>query len=134
MKRIFDFLYYCLYRMFALIKRVGEKDENLASSFYAVLLSTNTLMLVALCKFYIPLHLVNQYLLKGSFFIFFFIWYFVCKYYFLKKENYLRIITIYEAKYKRRNKQMAVVGVFYSITTFLSFYMTVVYMVNGTYF
>ena len=51
MKNIFEFLYYCLYRMFALIKRVGVKDENLASLFYSILLFTNILTLSLFFKF-----------------------------------------------------------------------------------
>jgi hypothetical protein len=121
MMKIFEFLYYCLYRIFALVKRVGEKDENLASSFYAVLLSTNVLSLLLLSKLIIPLNLINQYLLKGSFFIIFFIWYFVCKHYFLKKENYFRIISHYEEMFPGKKKQMALIGIAYFLLTPLTF-------------
>ena len=40
--------------MFALVKRVGEKDENLASFFYPILLSTNTLLFTFPIKFVRP--------------------------------------------------------------------------------
>lgn len=121
MKNVFEFLYYCLYRVFALVKRVGEKDENLASSFYAVLLSTNVLSVFLLFKLVIPLNLVHPYLLKGSFFIVFFFLYFVCKLYFLKKENYIRIISHYEGRFPNKKKQMALIGIAYFLLTPLTF-------------
>src|SRR4051812_34573417 len=100
MKGVFEFLYYCLYRVFALVKRVGEKDENLASSMHSVLLSTYTIVLFFPLKFIIPKGALTPFpyniLTKVSFFIVFFVWYFICKYYFLKKENYIRIISHYE--------------------------------------
>ncbi|GIV29549.1 MAG: hypothetical protein KatS3mg028_0615 [Bacteroidia bacterium] len=118
---VLDFLYYSLYRVFKLVKRVGEKDENLTSSFFALLLSINILSIFLIFKLIISLNWINQHLLKGSFFIVFFILYFICKNYFLKKENYLRIVSFYESKYKRRNNQMAIIGVLYALITFLCF-------------
>ena len=44
MIKIFEYLYYCQYRMFALVKRIGEKDENLASLFYSLLLLETSYM------------------------------------------------------------------------------------------
>ncbi len=117
MKRVFEFLYYCLYQVFALVKRVGEKDEVLASSFYAILLSTNVLSLILLSKLVIHLNLVHQYLLKGSFFIVFFFLYFICKYYFIKKENYIKIISHYEKKFTNKKKQMILIGIAYFLLT-----------------
>ena len=100
MKKSFEFLYYCLYRMFTLIKRVGEKDENLASSFFSILLSTTTITLFFPLRFIIPKGFFTprpyDVLLKFTLGSIFIIWYFICKYYFLKKENYLRIIASYE--------------------------------------
>src|SRR5437868_111906 len=108
MKRIFDFLYYCLYRVFKLVKRVGEKDENLASLFYSILLSTNTLMILFFLKFLIPKYLLSKdphnILLKLISSSVFFIWYFYCKHYFLNKRNYLEVINIYEKKYGSKKK------------------------------
>ena len=125
MKNAFEFLYYCLYRMFALIKRVGEKDENLASSFFSILLSTNTIVLCFSLKFVIPKGFFTPYpynilikIVLGSVFV---MWYFFCKYFFLKKENYKRIIISYEKKYLGRNKSMALLGIIYSLVTFSSF-------------
>ena len=138
MKRAFEFLYYCLYRMFALIKRVGEKDENLASLFYSVLLSTNMITFLLPLKFIIPKGALTPFpynvLTKAILIVIFFIWYFVCKYYFLKKENYVRIISHYEERFPNKKKQIAVIGIFYSIATFLSFYITAIYLANGTFF
>ncbi|MFZ4456438.1 MAG: hypothetical protein ACOYOT_09475 [Bacteroidales bacterium] len=125
MKKSFEFLYYCLYRMFTLIKRVGEKDENLASSFFSILLSTTTITLFFPLRFIIPKGFFTprpyDVLIKitlGSIFI---IWYFICKYYFLKKENHVRIIASYEEIYLGKNKSMALLGIIYSLVTFVSF-------------
>ena len=111
--------------MFALIKRVGEKDENLASSYFSILLSTNTVALCFLLKFVIPKGLFTTYpyniLIKitlGSVFV---IWYFVCKHYFLKKENQIRIIAFYEEEYLEKSISMALMGIIYSLFTFVSF-------------
>ncbi len=120
MTRVFEFLYYSLYRMFALIKRVGEKDENLASFFYSILLSTNTINILFLLKFVIPKGSFTPYpynvLLKVLLASFFFIWYFACKNYFLKQENYVRIIAFY--KNKHEDNRMALIGILYSLFTF----------------
>lgn len=136
--RIFDYLYYCLFRMFASIKRVGEKDENLAAIFFSVLLSTHSLMILFLLRYiflkdYFSLFPYNLLLklLIGSVFL---VWYFICSYYFLKRENYKRILSFYESMYKGKNKRIALIGVLYSLTTFLVFYMTAVYLANGTCF
>jgi hypothetical protein len=130
----FEFLYYCLYQMFALIKRVGEKDENLVSFFNAMLLSINILLLFLLSKFIFPLYFINLYLLMSSLFIVFFALYFTYKYYFLKKGNYIKIIANLEKKFPNCKRQMAVVGISYSLFTFLSFFLTAVYLANGTFF
>ncbi len=125
MINVFEFVYYCLYRVFTLVKRVGEKDENLASSIYSVLLSTNTIVLFFPLKFIIPKGALTPFpyniLTKVSFFIVFFVWYFICKYYFLKKENYIRIISHYEERFLGKKKQMALIGIAYFLLTPLIF-------------
>ena len=123
--KVFEFLYYCLYRMFALIKRVGEKDENLASLFYSVLLSTKTILLFFFLRYSeaknIFLHYPYDRIFKIFMLIIFVAWYFVCKYYFIKKENYKKIIDFYEREYEGKNKKIALLGIVYSISTFLLF-------------
>jgi len=125
MKRAFEFLYYCLYRMFALIKRVGEKDENLASLFYSVLLSTKTILLFLFLRYTPAKNILLQYpygaIFKICMLLIFVVWYFVCKYYFIKKGNYKRIIELYEIKYTGKNKNIALLGIMYAICTFLLF-------------
>jgi len=125
MKTIFEFLYYCLYRMMALIKRIGEKDENLASLFYSILLYTHTIMLFFPLRYVFPkgyfTPTFNSIILKSIMTSTFVIWYFICKIYFLKKKNYIRIIQNYEQKYPDKKIKMAVIGIFYSLLTFLSF-------------
>ena len=122
---IFDFLFYCLYRVSGLPRRVGEKDETLASLFFSILLASNTIMIMFPLKFLIQKGTFDSVLLKVALKItlasIFFIWYFICKNYFLKHENYLRIIQKFAIKYKNRNKQMALIGIVYSLVTFVSF-------------
>ena len=122
--------------MFALVKRVGEKDENLASFFYSILLSTHSVMLFFPIRYIAPKGFFTPYsvLIKLSFGAIFFIWYFICKYYFLKKKNFIRVIATYEKKFLNINKRMAIIGITYSLVTFLSFYMTAVYLANGSLF
>ncbi len=122
---MFEYLYYCQYRMFALVKRVGEKDENLASLFYSVLLSTKTILLFIVLRYTEAKNILLLYPYDRIFKIFmlmiFVVWYFVCKYYFIEKENYKRIVDFYEMKYEGKNKKMALFGIIYSLSTFLLF-------------
>jgi hypothetical protein len=126
MINIYEFLYYSLYRVFKLVKRVGEKDENLASSFFSILLSTNTGMILFVLRYIVPKDLFLQHpsyniFIKLMYVSILVIWYLICKNYFLKKENYLRIVSFYESKYEGRNNQMVIIGVLYSLITFSSF-------------
>jgi TRAP-type mannitol/chloroaromatic compound transport system permease small subunit len=126
MINVFEFLYYSLYRVFKLVKRVGEKDENLAASFFSILLSTNTGMILFVLRYIVPKDLFLHHpsyniFIKLMYVSVFVIWYLICKNYFLKKENYLRIISFYESKYKGRNNQMVIIGVLYSLITFSIF-------------
>lgn len=124
MIKVFEFLFYCLYRMFALVKRVGEKDENLASSFYSILLSTKSILLLSVVirfsnyKVFF-LEYPYSYGLKLFMGIIFIAWYFICKHYFIKKENYKRIIEYYENKLIDKNKLIAAIGILYFIFSFL---------------
>ena len=126
MVNVFELLYYSLYRVFKLVKRRGEKDEKLASSFFALLLFTNTVIISFVLRFLVPKELFLQHpsyiiILKFMYVLFLIIWYYICKNYFLKKENYLRIISFYEIKYKGRNDQIAIIGVLFSLFTFSNF-------------
>lgn len=122
---VFDFLFYCLYRMFKLIKRNGIKDEELASSFYPILLSTNTMLIFFLLR-YTDLSKVFlvppfAYFLLIFLVLIFVIWNIVCKKYLVKKGNNIKIIQFYENKYTGSNNKMAFFGVLYTIMTFLIF-------------
>lgn len=126
MINVFEFLYYSLYRVFNLVKRVGEKDENLASSFFSILISTNTGMILFVLRYIVPKDLFLHHpsyniFIKLMYVLILVVWYFICKNYFLKKGNYLRIVSFYESKYEGRNNQMAIIGVLYSLFTFSSF-------------
>lgn len=124
MKLIFELLYYCLYRMFSTVKRVNERNENLASLFFSVLISTNTIMLTFPIKFLIKKGALDSYLIKLLPFsiiaIIFLFWYYYCDYYFLKKGRYIEVVKIYEKKYN--NFQFAFLGIFYAVVSFVSFF------------
>ena len=136
MKTIFEFLYYCLYRMMVLVKKERENEE-LASYCYFILLSTHSLMLFFPLRYVFPkgyfTPTINNIILKSTMAIVFVIWYFICKIYFLKKKNYIRIIQNYEQKFPDKKIKAAIAGIVYSLFTFLSFYVTAVYIANGTF-
>lgn len=123
MIKVFDFLYYCLYRMFKLVKREGVKDENLAANFYPILLWTNTIMFTFPVRFFIPKGFFNPPLLNYSlrfFFLAIFIgWYFLCRQYFMKSGRYVEIFDYYKAQ--EGSRKFAMIGIVYSLGTFISF-------------
>lgn len=123
MRNLFEFLYYCIYRIFRIVKRVGVKDEDLASFFYSILLATNTLMLIFPLKFIIPKGYFSVYpyniIIKIILASVFFIWYLVCKKYFIQRLEYIRIVDLFD---KKINKKTAIkIGLLYMILTFITF-------------
>lgn len=118
--------------MFALVKRVGEKDENLASQFYSILLSTNLIMLFFFLKFVFPPGLLSKnhlgILLKVFLLAVFVLVYYACKRYFLTKKNYERIIEKYQFQYHNKNKIIALTGAMYALFTFISFLSLAVFL------
>lgn len=135
MIRIFEFLFYCLYRMFALIKRQGEKDERLASMFLSILLSIYSVMLFYFLRLigtgvFLKYHWLSV-VLRVTFFVVFIVWYFVCKNYFIYSGHHKLIVSFYLRKYLGNEKQFALIGILFSIFTFLLFYIISVYLANG---
>lgn len=125
MKKVFDFFYYSLFRAFKLVKRVGVKDEDLASSFYSILLATNTGMLLILSRLIFPKFFfekpVNDVFFKALFVGILVACHFICKYYFLKKENDAKIISYFEDKYPNKNALISIIGILYTILSFSGF-------------
>ena len=123
MRNLFNFLYYCIFRVFKLVKRAGVKDENLASYFFSILLSTNTIMIFFSLKFIIPkgFFTFNPYnlILKTILIAIFFGWYFICKNYFIKKEKSIGIINFYREK--TNSKKSVCIGVLYIFFSFFMF-------------
>ena len=121
--KIFDFLFYCLYRIFKLIPRQGVKDEDLASLLYFVLLATNTSTILLFLRDAFPKDFFKSHMLlvKLIFIMPFFIWYFFCKYYFSKKQNDQRIVNTFEQKYITKNNQMVTIGIIYTLLSFFLF-------------
>jgi len=123
--KIVDFLFYSLYKIFNLIKRNGVRDEDLAASFFSVLLFINSLMLIIACIFTFDITFQNStefklvsIVLSISIFIassrF-------CKNYFIKDKNDEKIISRYNMKYPREKKLFVLLGILYATFTFISF-------------
>ena len=125
MNRLFAFLFYCLYLMFKSLKRIDENDEQLSSSFYSILLSTNTILLLFPLRLVIPKGFFDPLLLNYSLKFFlasiFIGWYFFCKWYFIKRENDSKIIEFYK---NFNRKPLIITGIFYCLLTFISFIVT----------
>lgn len=123
MKIIFEFLFYCLYQMSALVKRIGVRNEDIACFFYSLLLFLNTSVVFFTLRIVIPKGalgiIFNTLAIKLLLVLPFLVWYLICRHYFIKKNNARRIITKNEIKYK--NKNMAIIGVLYFIFSFLAF-------------
>ena len=119
--------------MFALIKRVGVKDENLASLFYSILLFTNILTLSLFFKFTVKDDVYSALIFKGTGAGIFLIIYYCCKHYFINTKNYMRMINKYEDKYPDKKIRMAIIGIVYSILTFFGFPFTVYLLSNMSY-
>lgn len=121
--KLFEFIYYCLYRIIASIKRVGVKDEKLASDLYLVPLFLNTCMVIFPLLKIAPKYLINENILKMvSIFCAVSILiaqHFFCKYYFIKKENYIKILNNYQNKIK--NKDSIIIGLLYIVLSFIFF-------------
>lgn len=123
-KSPFEFIYYCIYRVFKLFKRSGARDEELASSYFAILLWINTLMIVMFARFFIPKGSLNPPLLRyavvGFLILIFFAWNWFCKNFFVKSNRYITISEFYDARYgDARNPVL--IGIAYALVTFLSF-------------
>lgn len=121
--KLFDFLFYCLYRVFKLIPRQGVKDEDLASFLYFVLLATNTdtVFLFFKNRASVEFFKSHSFLARLVFLLPFVFWYFFCKYYFSKKGKGQFIIGNYEGKYHNANGKFVFLGIIYTVVTFSLF-------------
>lgn len=121
--KLFEFIYYCLYRIITSIKRVGVKNEKLASDLYLVPLICNTLMVIFPLLKIAPKYLINESILKAISILFvasiLIGWQSFCKYYFIKKENYIRISNYYQHRIK--NKNSIIIGILYIVLSFVFF-------------
>ena len=57
--KLFEFIYFCIYKISKSIKRVGVRDEVLVYQFFSGLLFINTMMMFSLIKFFIPYGYIN---------------------------------------------------------------------------
>ena len=118
------FLFYCLYRVFKLIKRENVRDENLASSFLSILLSTNIVMLSLFLRFIIPKGFFTPkpfaFLLKMIFISLLIGLYYACNNYFITRKKDIEIIKSYESV-SAKKYLFIISGITYVFGTFLSF-------------
>jgi|GEM_PF-3927219 len=133
---IIKFLYYIVYRLFKLIPRREPIDHLLASSFIAILFTTNLVTIIVLIELILHAYFnaAEQITVGIVLIALFLIIYIYCKWYFIKKEKYIEIITDFDEKNKSSLKLMGVLGIIYTVATFLGFYVLAVYSSNGTFF
>ena len=116
---ILNFLYYIVFRLFKLIPRREPIDHLLASSFLAILITTNIFTGLFLLGF------VHYQRNVRSFWIVILIFigcYLFNKWYFIKTENYRRIITTCDDKFKDQLPFIIAMGIVYIIGTFFGFW------------
>lgn len=123
MRQAFEFLFYCLYRMFKVVKRQGVKDEDLAVLFYSMVLWTNFETLLFPLRFVIPKGYFDPPLLRYSLTTLhvsmIFVLYFFCRRYFIASRRYQRIFEYFENP--KTNNRHAFIGIAYSLASFVSF-------------
>lgn len=131
--RVINFLYYIVYRVFKLIPRREPIDHELASSFCAGLFWTNILTIFIGCfrALGFTIESLNSTFVKVFLISIFILIYFLNKWYFLKRNNYKEIITKYDIEYKPYFIFISILGVIYSIGSFLAFYFLIIYF-NST--
>ncbi|RAR71685.1 hypothetical protein [Flavobacterium aciduliphilum] len=56
--KLFEFIYYCIYKPFVLIKRVGVREEQLVAGLYSGMLFLNTVMMFMLLSLFISLKFI----------------------------------------------------------------------------
>lgn len=123
--KMINFLYYTLSRAFYEYSEKKEKVPNGASLLLTLLLSINTLMLTFSLKFIIPKGALTLFpyniMIRVIFGSIFFLWYFFCRRFYVKKGNYIWIIEKYDKKYKERIKEIRYIGFLYTFLTPLCF-------------
>ncbi len=121
---LFNFLYYCCYRIITSIKRVGYKDEDLASQLFSSILFFNFLVVSFLMIKIIPHRAIkpNIWILILEVLIFTSIFYFN-NIYFVKRKNYLKIDNFYKEKITK--KKSIVIGILYFFLSILFFVLTI---------
>ena len=120
--KIFEFFYYCIYRIVLSIKDIREKQENLTAELYFIPLFFNSLMIFF--PFVVISSLVKTVKIPFIFsaiivLLMFFGLNLFCKNYFIKKNNCERIIKLYQSKIK--NRTAVIIGILYFIFSFVGF-------------
>jgi hypothetical protein len=117
---IIQFLYYIVYRVFKLIPRKESIDYKLASSFCAGLFWLNAITILILAGLFNLIH--DAMILKILLVTIFGLFYFFNRWYFIKKENYKTIISLFDTRYQSRDYLIPSLGIIYIIGTFFGFW------------
>lgn len=126
MKKAFEYIYYCIYRvLYSIIGfRVGEK--KLASDLYFLPLVFNTYMIIFILLGIFPLNIYVSYLCSMLVSILIFLgWKIYCKNYFIKQNHSDRIINYYQSKIS--NKKALLISISYYILSFVGFVISAKY-------
>lgn len=122
---VFDFLFYSLFKVFNSIKRVGVRDEDLAATFFPILLTINSLMILIIIQSIMSYKFENIQSVKIGIYIIsislFIGWNRLCKIYFTKHKNDQRIISMLDLKYSNGKNFFMMIGIFYTLLTFIGF-------------
>lgn len=127
--KIINFLYYTIYRVFKLFPRKGFSDHKEACTFFSVLLSTNIITTLIFSLRFLGIKVDKQYNLIGKLvmLVIFVVGYLICKYYYVNRDNYKKIIAHFEEK-KRSQILYPVLGIGYMLATFSGFLLLAMYI------
>lgn len=120
---IYDYLFFCYYKTFRVIKREVDIDHSLASDFLSVIISFNILaffMLIFPKLTKILIHSFNGFLIAGIVMI---IIYLTNKRLFLNNNRYREIISYYE-----NNPSLSNLGICLLISIFLTIFTFVLFL------
>lgn len=122
---MFNFIFYCLFKMFALVKRQGVKNESLATSYYAVLVGTNIVSVIVIVNKHIPVEIYSKILSIILVLLLFVLLQHLFGHYFLLHDRFKQIISKYSLAANPSQMLYPIIGILYSVLTFLIFYLSV---------
>lgn len=119
--KLLNFLYYSVYRVFALIPRKEPIDHILAATFFSLLFSTNLITLLILGK---SLGLdYGRYDFRLFLILIFVTIYIIFRWYYIRSGNYKKIIEAGDRRFFLVKYRISMFGIAYLFLTFLGFYL-----------